>query len=591
MICKHIACVSILIVSLFTVFLSGCLEAAERDGEGTELLNILIDKYEKRMVDERTVLEGLKKLFELKHSKNLADEDISDKIADINERITVEQSAGKYGAVLYSVKADLVTVGDALQTLTSVSGKDSIIDADIDKEVLSSVISLHLENLPLIDILDIILGKKGLEAIIMNENLLYVTSPAKLNVPSLHIYYQEKAMLAYQRAMVKYPDYKEIARAYYEVGNFYLTSGYPSIALEKYKIITESYPDHPLAKESLLLEGKCYEMLDDRENAKLSYLNYVQRYPRSSDVDEIYLIIGDLWEKLGNYEKAIDIYRYIIEEFPDRDLSIMAHMRLGFAYMDLQDFATALQTFQTIKMKSQREGECQNDGEVQMPGRFILSDALRYELNYQIGNCYFLLGKYDDAINMLGKIVLYYKNSNVTDKAYYRLADCFFEMGDFLTAFQLYKNALSEYPGSSLIPHGFLYSGKSLRQIKMFDTAVEILNQGIRNHSEGAYAEGMKFEIGLCYFDDGNYKMALYMFEEIAKRKKDKNLAVQAYIYAGICLERESKPDEAIKYYRKALAEEGITEDQRNRVFGLIGDSYSNRGLPAKAIKAYQHGI
>ncbi len=176
------------------------------------------------------------------------------------------------------------------------------------------------------------------------------------------------------------------------------------------------------------------------------------------------------------------------------------------------------------------------------------------------------------------------------DNAYYKLADCFFKTEDYLTAFQLYKNALTEFPNSSLSSHGFLYSGKSLRNMKMLDNAIETLKQGLRKHQASIYADSLKFEIGLCYLDDENYKRALDTFEEIAEGKRDKDLAIKANIYAGISLTRDKQQEKAIEYYRKALKEDTL-EKRIDWVSKLVGDSYTELGLLAEAVKAYQQDI
>lgn len=584
-------------VNLLTMFLllvgtTGYVGADVKNDAGVELLNVPVDKYKKMVDDERTVLEGLKKLYELKQSQALQEEDTTVELITEDEGLSINRRKGNYGTILYSIKADLISMDIILQRLAYISRKKIIIDEDIDKEEIASVISVNLEDNPLIDIIDVILGAKGLEPII-SENLIFVTLPAKLNVVSSYGYYQDKAIQAYQKAMIKYPDYEGIAQAYYELGNFYLDSNLPSIALQEYRTVSANYSDHPLAKKSMFSEGKCYVKLDDLEKARGSYLNYVRRYPNESNVDDTYLIIGDLWKKQGNYEKAIENYNFVIKEYPDSDSVISAHMRLGKTYLDAGDYSLALQTFLGMKEEFQSESDIQayqSGDTILSSGRLILPEEVHYELEYQIGNCYYLSGDYEGAINTLSKFVLYENGNGELDKAYYKLADCFFKTEDFLTALQIYKGALAEYPDSSLSPMGFLYSGKSLRLMKMLDNAMEILNQGLSKYPDSIYAESIKFEIGLCHLDDENNKRAFDIFKRIAERKKDKDLAVEANIFAGVCLGRDKQFEKAIESYREALDGE-VTEEQRTWVSGLIGDSYSELGLLTEAVKAYRQDI
>jgi TolA-binding protein len=624
---KNTALVYLLMMFSILNFTSGYINADEQSEKEARLLNLSLDEYKEKVADERKILEGLKKLLEIRQHEALkelseirqrealSDEGMTTELVTVNQNLSINMRRGNYGTILYSIKADLVSIDEIMQALVTTSGKKIIFDDDIVREKLSSVISIYLEDIPLVDIIDIIFGAKGFETII-SKNLIFVTLPAKLNVGTSYGYYQEKAVQAYQKVMIKYPEYEGIVRAYYELGNFYLASKFPSIALQEYKTVIANYPDHPLVRESMLNEGKSYEMLDDVENAKRSYLKYVRRYPRSNDVDETYLKIGDLWRKQENYEKAIEIYKYIIKEYHDRDTVMFAHMRLGDSLIDSGDYAAALQIFLDIKKKFQngshkskltentrvdntvdhQSGQYHPDSEswevdnILVSKRLVLPDKLRYELEYQIGNCYYLLGEYDEAIRVLKNFGFYEENNDLLDNAYYKLADCFFRTEDYLTAFQLYKNALTEFPDSSLSYHGLLYSGKSLRNMKMLDNAIETLKQGLNRYQDSNYADSIKFEIGLCYLDDENYKRALDTFEEIAEGKRDKDMAIKANIYAGISLAQDKQQEKAIEHYRKALKVDTL-EKRIDWVSKLVGDSYTELGLFAEAVKAYQQDI
>ncbi|MCP4254483.1 MAG: tetratricopeptide repeat protein, partial [Candidatus Scalindua sp.] len=604
-------CTALMYLSvIFSVinFSSGYIEADEQSVNESRLSNSSLDEYKKSFDDEKKILEGLKKLLEIKQHDAELDEEVMTELDTNNENLSISKMRGKYGTILYSIRADLVSIDEILQVLVATSGKKIIIDDDISRDKLSSIVSIYLKDIPLVDIVDTIFGANGFETII-SENLIFVTLPVKLNVDSAYGYYQEKAIQAYQKVMIKYPKYEGIVRAYYELGNFYLASNLPSIALQEFKTIIANYPDHPLTKESMLNEGKSYEMLDDVENAKRGYLRYVQKYPHSNEVDDAYLKVGDLWRKQADYEKAIEIYKYVMKEYHDRDTAALANMRLGNAYVGTGDFATALQIFLSMKKKFLNgshnsklaesipedntlenqsnqynpDHENREGGSALVSEGLILPDKVRCELEYQIGNCYYLLGKYNEAIRVLKNFSLYEENNEMLDNAYYKLADCFFKKEDYLTAFQLYKNALAEFPDSSFSSHGFLYSGKSLRKMKMLDNAIESLKQGLNRHKGGKYADNIKFEIGLCYLDDENYKRAFDVFEEIAKGKRDKNMVINANIYAGISLARDKQQEKAIEHYQEALKGDSL-EKRTVWVSKLIGDSYAELGSLAEAV-------
>jgi len=557
-------------ILLATMDKPACASVQDDKGIGG-VLDVPINDYEEKLKYEKKILDGLMKLLDLKESEIISDKIAASELVAKNENLFINKETSEYGTVLYTIKADLVSIDEILHALVSTSGRELVLDEDISKKEMFSVISISLEQVPLVDIIDIVVGARGFESII-SDSIIFVTMPAKLNMVSPFDYYQEKAIQAYQKAMIKYPDYKGIGRAYYELGNFYFASGFPTIALQEYRVVVEKYPDLPMARTSMFYIGKCYEMLGDIGNAIQNYLYYVEKYPQDSNAVDAYFIMGDLWRKQKDYKKAIEIYTYIIEEYQEGSTIRLAQMQLGYTYVESEDYTSALNTFLDMKKKP-------------------LPDELRYEIGYQIGNCYYLMGQYAEAIKILNDFILYEQESDMRDDAYYKLADCFFEREDYLTAFQLYRDALTEFPDSNLSPYGYLYSGKSLRMMNMLESAKNTIRTGLGIYPDSVYTENMKFEIGLCYLEDESFERAFEVFEEIdTKNKNIEMVAYQANIYAGICLCREKQHRKAIDFYMKAL-DEDVTVQERNRIFKLIGDCYTDLGELTKAIRAYQGEI
>ncbi|GJQ58282.1 MAG: hypothetical protein D8M57_02665 [Candidatus Scalindua sp. AMX11] len=565
--------VSPLFVSLvFIIFMAFCIEcSAGLQNEEVDLLPVDRENSDgKRLVFEKKLLEGLIKLLDLKQREIFPDrKKITERLAK-DENLSVTREVNERGIVFYSVQARFTSINDILEALALYSGRKIFIDEDIEKKRLSAIISVSLENSPFTDIIEILIGSSGLESIVSDE-IVFVTIPTKLDMVSSYEYYKEKAVQVYQMAMIKYPHYENIADAYYELGNFYLASGLPTIALQEFQIIKEKYQGYLKGNESMYNIGRCYELLGDTENALNSYLLFAKKYPRDAKVGEAYLKAGDLWRKQKNYQKAIEIFKYIISENQWNDISRDAELRLGYTYLEMEEYESALKTFAGMK---ERE----------------LFNGFQNEIEYQIGNCYYLMRDYAKAIDVLNKFILYKGENDFLADAYYKLADCFFKLENYLVAYQLYKGALSEFNDSSLTPYGFLYGGKSLRKLKMFGIAEKTLREGLRLHSDSVYASSMKFEMALCYYEDENFKRAFEIFKNISQDTLNETLTLQSTIYAGICLSGDKQFKRALEFYQKALDEELSIQD-RDRVFSLIGDSYTELGELANAVNAYQQQL
>ena len=136
-----------------------------------------------------------------------------------NENILLKKEMGEYDVQVYSIDATQVTVADVLQALSASFGKSIIVDDEVDPAYLASYINISIQKSPLQDILEVVLGMRGLE-FVQNEDSIFVTSLAKLNIDTAFEYYRDKSIHLYQKAQIKYPNDPRIVKAYFELGNY-----------------------------------------------------------------------------------------------------------------------------------------------------------------------------------------------------------------------------------------------------------------------------------------------------------------------------------------------------------------------------------
>ena len=97
---KNTVFVNLLTIFLLLVGTTGYVGADVRNGSGTGLLNMSVDEYREMITDEKTVLEGLKRLFELRQQEAFPDEDKARELVAENENLSINRVKGNYGTVL-----------------------------------------------------------------------------------------------------------------------------------------------------------------------------------------------------------------------------------------------------------------------------------------------------------------------------------------------------------------------------------------------------------------------------------------------------------------------------------------------------------
>ncbi|TVM00233.1 MAG: hypothetical protein CV087_14800 [Candidatus Brocadia sp. WS118] len=490
-------------------------------------------------------------------------------VINLNDNIMVTKELGEYDVPVYSIDATQVKISDVLQALSASFGKSILVDDEIDPTYLASYVNISVKKSPLQDILEVVLGMRGLE-FIQDEDAIFVTSLAKLNLETTFEYYRDKSVQLYQKAQLKYPNDQRIVKAYFELGNYYYDLSFYFLALQEYQIIVEKYRGRQEAKEALFKIGRCYDKLKDSESARRAYFQFLRSYPKDPLVSEVLLSIGDSLTEQGFYHKAIDIYKKIVYEHAEdvSGASADAQFRMARTYMLMGDYRDAIQLFLKVRWKHS-------------------SEQTRSEIEYQIGNCLYLLNEYQDAGNVFGNYLVSGQEGEFGENAGFLLGDCFYKQNNYLGAFQIFKKTIESYPVSDKIPYGMYYMGKCLRAMNMTESAIKVFRDGIQSNPADVYAAKMALEIGRCYFDKEDYWLAYNAFDNFVKEYPDDEFVVDGLIGVADSLFKDKKYAEAIDNYFGLL--KTVNKDQTKRyIFNRVGECYNNMGKLKEAIKVYR---
>ncbi len=487
-----------------------------------------------------------------------------------NENIVLTKEVGEYGVPVYSVEAIQVKVSDILQALSASFGKSIIVDDDVDTSAVSSFMSVSIQKSPLQDILEVVLGTRGLE-FMQSEDSIFVTALAKLNITTAYDYFRDKGVALYQKAQIKYPDDHRVAKAYFELGNYYYDMGFNFLAMQEFQAIIGKFRDSPLAKEALFKMGNCYAKLKDAEGARRAYFQFIYSYPKDTLVGDALLLIGDSMTEQGFFEKAIDIYERVIREYPNEVIADKAHFNVANTYTKMGNYRKALQYLFLAREK------------------YRLAHV-RPEIEYQIGNCLYLLKEYQDAGNVLGNLLINVQEGEFVENALFLLGDCFHKQGNYMAAYQVYKKAVETYPQSNKAPYGVYAMGQCLNDMGLPDSAIKTFREGMQVYAEGEYAGKMALEIGRCYFGKGDYWLAYNAFDSFTRQYPDSELITEVLIGMGDALFQDKKYTEAVDSYLK-LTKTSEDEEVKKYAYKRIGDCYKRMGRIEDSIKAYQESL
>ncbi len=120
---------------------------------------------------------------------------------------------------------------------------------------------------------------------------------------------------------------------------------------------TPATPEQDTTEAELYAAAK--KLLDDgdRENARIQFENFINRFPDSGNADNARFWIADSYYMDKWYEKAILEYQKVLEQYPDSNKTAAALLKQGYAFAELGEKANARLILRELIKKSPESNE------------------------------------------------------------------------------------------------------------------------------------------------------------------------------------------------------------------------------------------
>ncbi|MGC8843072.1 MAG: tetratricopeptide repeat protein, partial [bacterium] len=297
---------------------------------------------------------------------------------------------------------------------------------------------------------------------------------------------------------------------------------------------------------------------------------------------------GEKYFKKGDYNKAIAIFREIVNKAEKEELAAKSALRLGQCYWALNDYDMA---------------------------RHFFTEAMGWggdiavEAKIGIAVTYLSEKKYDKTIELLSNAISQYKNDKILAYAYFnrglayeskneiskaindlvRAKEKAKDDKEFLQAiekeikkcrslYEEFKNKESDYLQKIRLAQGvgdFDGCAVLLRELAKLcedwgeiESAIDYEKQAIDYSTSEEFKAGSWMNIGWRYCKEGNYQKAAEAFKQIADDYPQSSFAKEALHRLGDMLSSAGKNEEAIKVYQEFLEkypqDEGIGEVMMN---------------------------
>ncbi len=283
--------------------------------------------------------------------------------------------------------------------------------------------------------------------------------------------------------------------------------------------------------------GKTYLLSKRAYLAAAAFENLIRDYPESELKEEAQFFIGDSFFLAEDFNGAISKYQRFIQMYPESPLRVSALFRIGSSYFQKKDYVEARANFQAVLDRYPKDFFAPL-AQFFIAESFLISDQTR------------------EALFAFTKVITQYPDAvKISPLAYFKLAWCQNQVGDFMQAIQTGSNFVSQYPNHSLAKNIFMVVGASQLSLKRFQDATASFQRIIDLAPSSDIAEQALFSILKSQYDQKAYNSILTSYQFIFRHlppSKSKWRSM-SYLYAAEAYLALQQADEAKVIYEMIL--------------------------------------
>lgn len=305
-----------------------------------------------------------------------------------------------------------------------------------------------------------------------------------------------------------------------------------------------------------------------------AFRNFIDRYPQSAYADEANELLAELYLGTRNYKDALasldnvknkttrtrGAYQKVsyfrgIELMNDGEydqaISMFEKAILNDVAPDLRARAMYWKAEILYKQEKYETAIKQYRTYVFNPGSV---NTTMYNLaNYNIGYCYFQLGKYNDAQSWYRKFLAgKSEQPAIYNDALLRTADCFYASREFDNALQYYNQAIAAKAASS--DYALYQKGVILGLQGQLESKVSTLTSLLSSYPKSKYRADALFERGRAYMMTGDDSKARENFSSILREFSGSQYARKAQLNIALTYYNARQDEQALEQFKKVIS-------------------------------------
>ncbi|MFN4112088.1 MAG: tetratricopeptide repeat protein, partial [Ignavibacteria bacterium] len=197
------------------------------------------------------------------------------------------------------------------------------------------------------------------------------------------------------------------------------------------------------------------------------------------------------------------------------------------------------------------------------------------------GDLYLSQRRFQEAIAAYREFISFFPNSSLVPLAYFSIAKSFIQLKSYDDALFNLLMIDRNYPEDELVDDAILESGNIYRTINRYDEAIQQFETLIKKYPNSNLIPEAYYWLGKAYFEKGDLVKAKNLFVDVTLKYRESGFYSRAFFELGK-IEMGVRPDSALSYFRRVV-------ELRNDEFGAESQFLIGEILFSK--KKYQDAI
>jgi len=146
-----------------------------------------------------------------------------------------------------------------------------------------------------------------------------------------------EAETAYQELLKSYSDHNDIADAVDDVADAYRDVKQYGKALEIYSRVVDNWADNEQAVKSQAAIAKVHIKLGQEQATEAAVENLLADFADNNDIADAVADVADEYQDAGKYEKSIELYKHVVDTWPDSEQAMESQTGIARVYIKLGD--------------------------------------------------------------------------------------------------------------------------------------------------------------------------------------------------------------------------------------------------------------